>query len=86
MPQLGSGPEKFMAGGSGFLTMPDYREILQAGKNAGIHIVPEIVAPGHNYAAILAIEKRFEKTGDETYRLVDPDAVPSNQASVQGKS
>ena len=65
--------------------MSDYREILEKAKNSGIHIVPEIVAPSHNYAAIHAIEKRFEKTGDETYRLVDPDAIPSNEASVQGK-
>ena len=50
----------------------------------GINIVPEIVGPGHAYAAIHAMEKRFEKTQEDTYRLTDPLAEPSGEASVQG--
>ena len=53
------------------------------GRDNGINIVPEIVGPGHNYAAIHSMEKRFEKTQDATYRLIDPEAEPSLEASVQ---
>ena len=53
------------------------------GRDNGINIVPEIVGPGHNYAAIHAMEKRFENTQDATYRLIDPEADASLEASVQ---
>ena len=82
MPQLGSGPTTDSTG-SGFLSKADYIDILQRGKKYGIRIVPEIVAPGHNAAAITAMEARFRKTKDATFRLIDPEQEPSNSSSVQ---
>jgi len=82
MPQLGSGPDK-ESPGSGYFSKAEYIDILMFGRDNGINIVPEIVGPGHNYAAIHAMEKRFENTQDATYRLIDPEADPSLEASVQ---
>lgn len=36
-------------------------------------VIPEIESPGHARAAIYAMEKRWRDTGDDTYRLADPD-------------
>ena len=66
-----------------FLSKAEYIDILMFGRDNGINIVPEIVGPGHNYATIHSMEKRFEKTQDATYRLIDPEAEPSLEASVQ---
>ena len=49
MPQFGSGPEVGSEGGtgtgSGYISQEEYRQLLHAGKDNGVKIVPEIVAP-----------------------------------------
>ena len=77
MPQHGSGPEKNDGAGSGFLTEKDYTNILKLGKELGIRIVPEIVAPSHSAAAITAMKNR------DDYQLVDSEQNDDSQ-SVQG--
>ena len=77
MPQHGSGPEKDDGNGTGHLTQKDYVDILKKGKELGIKIVPEIVAPSHSAAAITAMK------GNSEYALTDPDQSDESQ-SVQG--
>ena len=77
MPQHGSGPETKDGAGSGYLTAKDYKDILELGKDLGIRIVPEIVAPSHSAAAITAMKNR------DDYTLTDPDQIDNSQ-SVQG--
>jgi hexosaminidase len=78
IPQLGSGPDT-NSSGSGFLTVQDYKDILNYAKVRHIEIIPEIDMPGHARAAIMAMEARYRnfngsgQTGmAEQYRLVDP--------------
>ena len=82
MPQLGSGPTTDTSG-SGYFSKDEYVSILQKARQVGVRIVPEIVAPGHNVAAIKSMEYRFKKTAEDTYRLLDPDQKKSNHSSVQ---
>ena len=83
MPQLGSGPKKDSGAGSGFFTRDEYKEILRIATEYGIRIVPEIVAPGHNAAAIQAMEWYEKNKNDESYRLSDPDQEEGG-FSIQG--
>lgn len=78
IPQLGSGPDTNSAG-SGYLTVQDYKDILNYAKVRHIEIIPEIDMPGHARAAIIAMEARYRKYNGsdqtsmaEQYRLVDP--------------
>lgn len=78
IPQLGSGPDT-NSSGSGYLTVQDYKDILNYAKVRHIEIIPEIDMPGHARAAIMAMEARyrtFNGSGQtsmaEQYRLVDP--------------
>ncbi|BFZ06050.1 hypothetical protein BsWGS_09089 [Bradybaena similaris] len=58
MPQLGSGPDKSTSPGSGFLTIPDYVEILKLANQHHVTVIPEIDMPGHGRAAILSMKLR----------------------------
>ena len=82
MPQFGSGPEDGQGNpGSGFLTQAHYRDILKHAEGLGIRIVPEIVAPSHNAAAIQAMRVR----NNDTTLLTDPEQPPDESQSVQVK-
>ena len=83
MPQLGSGPDKEKGAGSGYFNRAQYKEILKIATDYGIRIVPEIVAPGHNAAAIQAMHWYEKNNNDEQYRLTDPDQEESG-FSIQG--
>ena len=60
MPQLGSGPSDDTSG-SGFFTKKDYSSILARAQSRKVRIVPEIGGPGHNGAAVMAMEARARK-------------------------
>lgn len=66
--QLGSGPRTQ----GGHLTRTQYIELVAEAAARGITIVPEINMPGHSRAAVVAMEARYERTGDDSHRLVDP--------------
>ena len=75
IPQLGSGPYQ-NSSGSGYLTMQDYKDILEYAKTRHIEVIPEVDSPGHARAAIMAMEARFRKynnnlTEANRYRLID---------------
>ncbi|MFN3998191.1 family 20 glycosylhydrolase [Algoriphagus sp.] len=79
-PYYASGADsKISKRGTGFYTLADFQEILTHAKARNIEVIPELGVPAHSRAAILAMEKRFEKllkAGKTTealqYRLADP--------------
>jgi hexosaminidase len=73
----------FVGKGSGYYTTGDFEEILEYAKQRHIQVVPEFDFPAHARAAVQSMERRFQKTGDGTYRLLDPKDT-SKHVSVQG--
>ncbi|MCH6236721.1 family 20 glycosylhydrolase [Cognataquiflexum rubidum] len=68
-PYYASGPDKDKSpNGTGFYSVEDFKQILQYAKERHIEVIPEIGAPGHSRAAIIAMRKRYHdkmKSGDE---------------------
>ncbi len=54
---------------NGYYTREEFIQFLSFCHNLGIEVIPEIDVPGHSRAAIKAMEARYRKTGDDTYRL-----------------
>ena len=59
--------------GNGYYSQADYIEILKYAKARHMLVIPEFDIPGHSRAAVKSMEYRFRKTGDQTYRLWDPN-------------
>ncbi|WP_198672974.1 family 20 glycosylhydrolase [Algoriphagus litoralis] len=66
--------------GTGYYSVADFQEILAYAKARNIEVIPELGVPAHSRAAILAMEKRFEKLSKAgktseaiQYRLADPE-------------
>ncbi|MEO5772987.1 MAG: family 20 glycosylhydrolase [Sphingomicrobium sp.] len=79
LPQLGSGSERDSPL-NGYLTQPDYLDILRAAKQRSIEVIPEFDMPGHSRAAIRSMEARYRtllaagrKAEAERFRLVEPE-------------
>jgi hexosaminidase len=75
----GADPAKSPSG-SGYYSVADFQEILAYAKTRNIEVIPELGVPAHSRAAILAMEKRYEKLMKEgktseavQFRLADPD-------------
>ena len=83
-PAYGSGPDPDDPGnnGSGFFSQKEMVDMLRFATERHIQVIPEIDLPGHARAAIKALESRFNRTGDERYRLVDPGDT-STYLSIQ---
>lgn len=81
-PSLGSGPYVDRSRGSGFYSREDFQELLRYAAQRHIRVIPEFEFPGHARAAILAMNARARRTGDETYSLTDP-LDSSSYRSVQ---
>ncbi|MCH6198354.1 carbohydate-binding domain-containing protein [Aquiflexum sp. LQ15W] len=68
-PYYASGPDKDKSpNGTGFYSTEDFKEILRYAKERHIEVIPEIGAPGHSRAAIIAMRKRYHdkmKSGDK---------------------
>lgn len=58
---------------NGYYTRKDFIEILQYAAQRHITVIPEFDTPGHSRAAIKAIEKYRERTGDDSYMLSEPE-------------
>lgn len=56
-----------------FYTEKEYKEILAYAWEKGIAVIPEFDAPGHSRSSIKAMQYYERKTGDDSYRLQDPD-------------
>ncbi|GAB3972779.1 family 20 glycosylhydrolase [Actinoallomurus acanthiterrae] len=73
----------FVGKGSGYYTTADFTEILKYATRRHIQVVPEFDFPAHARAAVQSMEHRYQRTGDATYRLLDPNDT-SQHKSVQG--
>ncbi|MCO5995450.1 family 20 glycosylhydrolase [Actinoallomurus rhizosphaericola] len=73
----------FVGKGSGYYTTADFVDILKYANRRHIQVVPEFDFPAHARAAVQSMEHRYQRTGDATYRLLDPKDT-SNHVSVQG--
>lgn len=85
LPQIFAGngnPDATGNSANGYFTRRDFVDLLRYAGERGIRIIPEIESPGHARAAILAMENRMRRTGDDTYRLIDP-ADSSKYTSAQ---
>lgn len=73
-PAYGSGPDPDDGTnhGSGYYSQQDMVEILELAAQHHISVIPEIDLPGHARAAIIALEHHFKATGNDQYRLADP--------------
>lgn len=71
--------------GNGFYSHADFVEILRYAWKRQIRVIPEFDMPGHSRAAIKAMEKRAERTGDTSFLLSEP-ADTSVYMSVQDYS
>ena len=71
-------------GGSanGYYSHKDFVEILKYAAEHHIRVIPEFDTPGHSRAAIKAMEKRAELTGDKSCLLSEPGDT-SKYVSVQ---
>ena len=68
--------------GNGFYSHKDFVEILKHAWSHRMRILPEFDSPGHSRAAIRALEKYAQRTGDESY-LLSEKADTSKYVSVQ---
>ncbi|MBD5376299.1 MAG: family 20 glycosylhydrolase [Bacteroides sp.] len=55
--------------GSGHYTRDEFIDFLRFCDSLGVQVIPEIETPGHARAAVKAMEARYHKTGDASYRL-----------------
>ncbi|XRQ14891.1 family 20 glycosylhydrolase [Actinomadura welshii] len=76
------GTLNFVGKGSGFYTVREFEDILRYAADRHIDVIPELNFPAHARAAVQSMEHRYERTGDDTYRLLDPDDT-SEHVSVQ---
>lgn len=75
-------PEDMSSTANGYLSKEDYIEVLKYAWERRISVIPEFDTPGHSRAAIKAMEKYAERTGDSSYLLSDPEDA-SEYCSVQ---
>ncbi len=54
---------------NGYITRQEYIDFLRYCNERGISVIPEVDTPGHSRAAVKAMEARYNRTGDATYRL-----------------
>ncbi|TDD93640.1 family 20 glycosylhydrolase [Actinomadura rubrisoli] len=74
--------QNFTGKGGGFYSVRDFQEILRYARERHIEVVPELNFPAHARAAVQSMERRYQRTRDATYRLLDP-ADTSRHTSVQ---
>lgn len=83
IPSYGSGPDPDNSKGSGWYSRAEYINLLKFASERHIEVIPEIDLPGHARAGIVAMKARYSKSGDERFRLDDPDDE-SEYRSIQG--
>lgn len=88
-PSFGSGPDASQNAGTGYYSRQDFLELLRYATARHIKVIPEIEAPGHARAAVVAMKARYsqkmaqgQKEEAEKYLLHDP-ADRSVYRSVQ---
>ena len=91
IPVYGSGPDPTPGAsmGSGWYSRDQYIDLLKYATERHIEVIPEIDVPGHARAAIIAMERRYERLKEsgndqeaDRYRLHEPEDE-SSYRSVQ---
>ena len=79
IPMYGSGPNT-NSSGSGFISRPEFIDLLKYADDRNITIIPQISFPSHMRSAIISMNVRYQKYMElddkveaEKYLLVDPD-------------
>lgn len=54
---------------NGHISRSEFIDFLRYCDSLGVAVIPEIETPGHARAAVKAMEARYRRTGDDTYRL-----------------
>lgn len=58
---------------SGYFTQDDYIAVLKHADSLNIVVIPEIESPGHARAAVIAMNHRAKRTGDDSWLLREPN-------------
>ena len=66
-------PEDKNSNTQGYYSRADMIDIIRYAADRHITVIPEIDAPGHSYAAVMSMEARFRRTGDDSLRLMEPE-------------
>lgn len=75
-------PKDMTSSANGHLSKEDYIEILKYAWKYRMSVIPEFDTPGHSRAAVKAMNKYSERTGDDSYRISDPEDA-SEYCSIQ---
>lgn len=75
-------PKDMTSSANGHLSKEDYIEILKYAWKYRMSVIPEFDTPGHSRAAVKAMDKYSERTGDDSYRISDPEDA-SEYCSIQ---
>ena len=59
-------------GNTSFYTAEEYQRILRYAWDRRIRVIPEFDTPGHSRASIKAMQAYERRTGDSSFRLLDP--------------
>ena len=75
-------PKDMSSSANGYLSKEDYVGILKCAWKYRMSVIPEFDTPGHSRAAVKAMDKYSERTGDDSYRISDPEDA-SEYCSIQ---
>ncbi len=75
-------PDNNLPTANGYFTREEFIDFIKYCDSMGIAVIPEVESPGHARAAIKAMEARYRKTGDDTYRMIE-DGDTSRYTTAQ---
>lgn len=74
LPEIFAGtgdPNNNLPTANGYFTRQQFIDFIKYCDSLGIAVIPEVESPGHARSSIKAMESRFRKTGDTTYRMIE---------------
>ncbi len=74
LPEIFAGtgdPDNNLPTANGYFNRDEFIDFISYCDSLGIAVIPEVESPGHARAAIKAMEARYRRTGDDTYRMIE---------------